>query len=277
MHVHHYVSNMEPTMIQKGLTALSLILILGVLLVFFHDVSGSEKDPRIIIIKADDVRKRTAKWDKFFAVSRSRGVPVSAGVVCNSIEENELQYGNWIRANHESGWVEFWNHGYNHKRWKGENGLKFHEFNRTGYDHQKKHFETCQRLLKDVLGQEPVAFGAPYNAMDEDTLRVIHENSNLHLIFSYTKQDTSKLSALMLLRGEQDGTGKPNFKKFVSAYKQTANIRFTALQFHPNAFTESAFEEYVQIIEFLTREGWTFHLPSDYVNETQRKFIIKDI
>ena len=75
----------------------------------------------------------------------------------------------------------------------------------------------------------------------------------------------------MLLRGEQDGTGKPNFKKFVAAYKQTANIRFTALQFHPNAFTESAFEEYVQIIDFLIREGWKFYLPSDYIDESRKE------
>ena len=75
----------------------------------------------------------------------------------------------------------------------------------------------------------------------------------------------------MLLRGEQDGTGKPNFKKFVAAYKQTANIRFTALQFHPNAFTESDFEEYVQIIDFLIREGWEFYLPSDYIGESRKE------
>ena len=271
MQVHHSVPKREPIMIPKRLQAFPMFVISGIMLVFFPNISGSAEDPRIVIIKADDVRKRTENWDKFFELSRARGVPVSAGIVCDSIEKNDSQYGDWIRASHESGWVEFWNHGYDHKRWKGENGLKFHEFNRTGYDHQKKHFETCQQLLKDVLGQEPIAFGAPYNAMDEDTLRVIHENNNLHLIFSYTKQDTSKWSALMLLRGEQDGTGKPNFKKFVAAYKQTANIRFTALQFHPNAFTESDFEEYVQIIDFLIREGWEFYLPSDYIGESRKE------
>ena len=262
-------------MMKKRLTALPIIVISSIILVFFSNILGSVEDSRIVIIKADDVRKRTHNWDKFFEISKTRGVPVSAGVVCNSIEKNDSQYGDWIRASQESGWVEFWNHGYDHKRWKGENGLKFHEFNRTGYHHQKKHFETCQRLLRDILGQEPTAFGAPYNAIDKDTLKVIDENRNLHLIFSYKKQDTSKLSALMLLRGEQDGTGKPNFKKFVSAYKQTANIRFTALQFHPNAFTESAFEEYVQIIEFLIREGWKFYLPSAYIHEN-RKSTIED-
>ncbi|OUU37239.1 MAG: hypothetical protein CBC09_07030 [Cellvibrionales bacterium TMED49] len=262
-------------MILMGRNALPLTVILSILLIFFSSVSGSVEDPRIVIIKADDVRKRTVNWDKFFAISRMRGVPVSAGVICNSIEKNDEQYSNWIRASHESGWVEFWNHGYDHKRWKGENGLKFHEFNRTGYDHQKKHFETCQQLLGDVLGKEPIAFGAPYNAIDKDTLKVIHENSNLRLIFSYAKKNTSRVNALMVLRGEQDGTGKPNFKKFVSAYEQNSNIRFTALQFHPNAFNESAFEEYVQIIEFLIREGWKFYLPRDYVD--QKKITIKKI
>ena len=252
-------------MIHTGLKAVPKIVLAGVLVVFVPVISESLEVPRIAIIKADDVRKRTTKWDKFFEVSRVRGVPVSAGVICNSIERNDEHYSNWIRASHESGWVEFWNHGYDHKRWKGENGLKFHEFNRTGYNHQKKHFEACQRLLRDVLGQEPIAFGAPYNAIDNDTLRVIHENRNLHLIFSYTKKDTSKLNALMILRGEQDGTGRPNFKKFVSAYEKTGNIRFTALQFHPNAFDANALDEYIKIIEFLILKGWKFMLPKDYL------------
>ena len=121
--------------------------------------------------------------------------------------------------------------------------------------------------MKASLGTAPVAFGTPYNAVDADTVTVMNENKDLHLFFGYRelKALKNKIVAPMVLRGENDGTGKPNFKKFKELYIKKKGLTFTALQFHPNGFKNNHFDEYGMILDFLIAEGWTFVLPSDYV------------
>ncbi len=43
---------------------------------------------------------------------------------------------------------------------------------------------------------------------------------------------------------------------------------FSAIQFHPNAFSDGHFTEYAKILDFLIAEGWTFMLPAEYVAMT---------
>jgi len=68
--------------------------------------------------------------------------------------------------------------------------------------------------MKKVLGVAPVTFGAPYNAIDEDTVKVLAEASDSLLFFGYSNDRVpGKLLAPMLLKGAGDGTGKPNTGK----------------------------------------------------------------
>lgn len=70
----------------------------------------------------------------------------------------------------------------------------------------------------------------------------------------------------MSLRGEHDGTGKPNFEKFKEDYAKKAgpDLTFAAIQFHPMGFSEKGFQDYAAILDFLKSKGWTFMLPSEY-------------
>lgn len=221
---------------------------------------------KVAIIKADDIRGSTEKWNRFFALSKEKGVKVSAGIICQSLENGKPDYFDWLKTLHASGDVEFWNHGWDHKRWTAENGKELREFSGTGYEHQKKHFDQSQALMKKALGVAPVAFGAPYNASDADTTRVMNEDSALRLVFCYDKQRfADKVSAPMNLRGESDGTGKPNFAKFKTEYAQKKQSSFSAIQFHPGNFGDEHFKEYAKILDFLIADGWKFVLPSEYV------------
>ncbi len=67
-------------------------------------------------------------------------------------------------------------------------------------------------------------------------------------------------------RGEVDGTGKPNFAKFKAEYAQKKQPSFSAIQFHPGYFGDEHFKEYAKILDFLLADGWTFVLPSEYVD-----------
>lgn len=231
-----------------------------------------ETDPsdisKIVIIKADDIKAQTDNWTQFFEINQERGIKVSAGIITYSLSwGNKDEYRAWLTELNDSGWVEFWNHGWDHIRWT-EDGQTVYEFSGSGYELQKQHFEDAQIYMQDLFGYQPVAFGAPYNQTDTDTVAVINENGITRLMFGYKTPDglDNTYIARMNLRGEHDGTGQPNYESFINEYNSEPDTTFTALQFHPNSFGEEDFEEYKLIVDFLIAEGWTFMLPSEYVN-----------
>lgn len=237
------------------------------IMLFLANLSHSQEQPdKVAIIKADDIRGKTEKWDRFFALSKEKGVKVSAGIVCQTLNDEKSDYCDWLNTIKASGNVEFWNHGWDHKRWTTEDGKTLREFSGTGYEHQKRHFDQAQAIMKKVLGAAPVAFGAPYNAIDDDTVKVLNEDAGLLLFFGYRgKPVKNKLLAPMILRGEVDGAGKPSFEKFKDNYLKKKKLSFTAIQFHPNSFKDEHFAEYAKILDFLIAEGWSFSLPSEYL------------
>ena len=172
--------------------------------------SAQDKPEKIVIIKADDIRCPADGWNRFFEFSKAKNVKVSAGIICDSLQGDQPEYFDWLQKLQASGMVEFWNHGWDHKRWMNDENIQLKEFAGTGYDHQKKHFDDAQKIMKKVLGAPPVAFGTPYNAHDSDTVRIMKEDAELRLFFCYKPEDLgNKISAMMHLRGEYDGTGKP--------------------------------------------------------------------
>lgn len=92
---------------------------------------------KVAIIRADDIRGSTEKWNRFFALSKEKGVKVSAGIVCQSLEQGTPGYFEGLRKLQASGGVEFWNHGWDHKRWTTGDGKERREFSGTGYEHQQ--------------------------------------------------------------------------------------------------------------------------------------------
>lgn len=242
------------------------IIILAICTSFASLAIAREAPQKIAIIKADDVRGPTDNWKRFFAISQEKGVKVSAGVICNSLSRESKEYMEWMRALDQSGQVEFWNHGWDHKRWKNDKGIAIKEFEGSGYDHQKRHYEDAQAAMKRALGKPPLAFGAPYNAVDADTDTILSGDKNMRLYFAYKDRGLKHMIlAPMILRGEHDGTGKPNFEKFKTAYLKEKKVTFTAIQFHPGGFSDKELAEYTKILDFLLSEGWAFMLPAEYV------------
>ena len=62
----------------------------------------------------------------------------------------------------------------------------------------------------------------------------------------------------------EDGTGKVDYKYFLRNYKAGGAVEkpYIVLQGHPNQWDEQRIKEFVQIIEFLQKEGCEFVLPS---------------
>lgn len=235
-----------------------------------HALPAAAETKRIAIIKADDVNGIHMKWERFFKLAEEHEVPVSAGVIAASLEKQDEKYREWLKKWDATGKVEFWNHGWDHRRWE-EKGIYKSEFKGSGYDHQRNHISKVQDAGKKAFGKPFTAFGSPFNDMDEDTPKALNEFPELKMVFcrpeAETKSLRDKILMPMFLRGENDGTGKPNFVKFKEEYEKRMtppSLDFCAFQFHPAAFSEEGFTEFVLIIEFLKKEGWTFMLPADY-------------
>jgi peptidoglycan/xylan/chitin deacetylase (PgdA/CDA1 family) len=244
--------------------------LLPILLAFVLPAFATEK---IAIIKADDVRGLNGKWDRFIKVSQEHGANPCLGIILNSLEKPDPAYETWLKKTAETGKVEFWNHGWDHKQWD-DAGTQKSEFGNSGYEHQKTALEKSQAAALRVLGKPIVAFGSGFNAMDLDTARALNEVPELKLIFVYpgarpAKALQGKVLLPMALRGENDGTGKPNFAKFKEDYAKKNNVQltFAALQFHPMGFSEQGFTDFAAILDFLKVEGWTFMLPSEYARK----------
>jgi hypothetical protein len=221
---------------------------------------------KTIIVKADDLTGITPNWNRFFDMSRARGVKVSAGIICNTLEGDTCDFIEWMHKLLASGWVEFWNHGWDHRRWMTEEKMEISEFGGSGYEHQKMHYGDAKKIMTRVFGSAPIAFGTPYNAIDADTVTVINEDADLQLFYCYKNEAIyDKVLVPIVFNVEGDGTGKPNFEKFVTGYARDKEVALSAIQFHPNSFNDAHFSEYVRIIDFLVAEGWTFMLPSEFV------------
>ncbi len=245
---------------------LSTTLILSLVLA----IPAPAATQRIAIVKTDDITAENAKWDRCFKIANDKGIKVSAGIITESFQKQGPDYVQWLRKWDATGMVEFWNHGWDHKRWT-EDGKEKSEFRSSGYDHQIEHLQKAQAAYKNALGKDLTAFGSPFNAMDEDTAKALNKITELKLIFcvpgaAATKTLTGKILLPMHLRGEHDGTGKPNFEKFKEDYakKDRPDLTFAAIQFHPLGFSEQGFQDYAAILDFLKSEGWTFMLPSEY-------------
>mgnify|MGYP001354367382 CR=1 FL=1 len=237
--------------------------------------AGASPARKIVVIKADDMRAIHPNWDRFFFHAKEKDIKVSVGIFGNSIESPSNEYAIWLKKSIEDGRVEYWNHCWDHEKW-GTKEAPTWEYCGSGYEHQKAHFERTQAAGRK-LGFTFRIFGAPYNQMDADTVRVINESPDIQGVFIRPGKDKEVDAALSgkvllpmhswILKGEAKGTGKPDsaqFQKDYSILTPKGDVTMMALQFHPTFFTEQGFTEYEAIIDFLKKEGWEFLLPSEF-------------
>src|SRR5690606_10624887 len=106
------------------------------LICFSHTGAADAAEPsakKVAIIKADDVRGKHAKWDRFINLSRDRHIKVSLGLIGNSLKAPDPEYLQWLKDWIQSGQVEFWHHGWDHAKWN-VGDQKVSEFGGSGYD-----------------------------------------------------------------------------------------------------------------------------------------------
>lgn len=224
-----------------------------------------------VVLKLDDLNTRggnvPARWSRVTDLAREKNIKVSIGVICESFHHGNASYFSYIKDWHASGLVEFWFHGWDHKQWE-ENGVKLQEFKGTSYEHQKDHFVKSQALAREKLGFAFTTFGAPFNATDDATLRVLSEDPDLE-VFLYGKRSDAEPSGKLVLDRVGDVNIEsplfvPNAEKFIAGYLRHAAKRdYFVIQGHPAQWNDARWAEFVKIVDFLVENKIPVLTPSE--------------
>jgi len=242
---------------------LSLAVVLAV--VSFNTIAiGDDQPAQIVILKLDDITAYgggpiNPRWQRVTDYLGDKGIKASYGIIGYSMEEENEAYFNWIKSLHASGKVEFWNHGYRRRSAADKTG----EFEES-YEIQKEALEKTQRLAKEKLGIDLVAFGPHWSGMNEHTPRALDSIPDIKICF-YGPTGTKKLVLPRYLNLEVP-THVPNFTKFKADYDRIGrDKRCLTLQGHPCSWNDERWADFVRIIEFLIAKDCVFMTPSEYM------------
>jgi peptidoglycan/xylan/chitin deacetylase (PgdA/CDA1 family) len=221
-----------------------------------------------VILKLDDLRRPSPAWKRTLEFLRSRNIKSSVGIICDSLEAGQPYEYNWFKEIAQTGLVEFWNHGWDHKQWK-ENGQDVMEFKGTPYAQQKEHLLRSQQLAKEKLGITFRTFGAPFNAVDEATLKAMNEIPELKVFLYGTPGQAAAIPNMLIIERTQMNIEYPIFvpnpERIEHDYKALAGKwKCFAIQGHPDNWDDARFAKFQQVIDYLISQGVTFSTPYEY-------------
>lgn len=214
-----------------------------------------------VVLKLDDLAadsrgRVSSQWRRVADLALERGVRLAVGVVMETVARAENSYTDFISGLRNTGLVEFWLHGWDHRRWE-KDGKLVSEFRGTSYDFQKHLFSRSQALARERLGFAFATFGASFNAYDGNTVQVFSEDPEMKVFLYGRTEDQARLNGKVVLRRHADvvierPTGVPNLEGFVSAFRlHSAGQKYFVCQGHPGNWNETQFSEFVAIVGFL--------------------------
>ncbi len=223
---------------------------------------------QFVIIKADDfvfspyVASGIAPgWEAFLTYIQNRELKACVGIVGGRIRFGHDAYFATLRAIHDSGIIEYFNHGWDHRlNFEDERGQLCSEFRNTSYEQQTTHLQATQKLVREKMNIVLRGFGAPGNAFDATTRRVINEAEEIeYWLFGDRECDKIVLGRYAEI---EDPVGIPNQEKFRATY--TPGREYLVYQIHPWFWTEEQLAEFSRCIDDLVSEQVTFILASEY-------------
>lgn len=218
-------------------------------------------DPPAIVLKLDDLATDAAggvppAWKRLTDFALERKLKISVGVITQSLATATPAYLDYIKDLRHTGLVELWFHGYDHRQWE-ENGRKLQEFKGTPYEHQKDHFVRSQALAREKLGFGFTVFGAPFNACDDTTLRVLAEDPAISVVLYANPSARDRLPGKVVLDRVGDVNIEtplfvPDAAKFIDGYlRHAAGRRYYVIQGHPAQWADARWAEFVKLVDFL--------------------------
>lgn len=232
------------------------------------------ESPKVVIWKFDDVRagekarllpgfKRVSDW----AVKNK--TVISMGVICDSLATPNADDVAWIKKNaiENGGCIEFWLHGWDHKKIKKPDGTDGSEFNGSDLETQKNHFKDACDIFNKNTQLTFNTFGAPYNQNDENTAVAMDVCPNLSNWF-FGPKDKKRVVLARSINMEIT-TGKVSYDKFMEAYKVKMPPSPLILQGHVGQWDDQSYNDFVKIADFLSKEGWSAQTPRQFAQPTK--------
>ena len=234
-------------------------------------LSGTWEPAGSIVLKLDDLRyveggPVSRRWDAFASLIMEKKIPASIGIIGNSLESGNEDYIDWIRRKHESGYFEFWNHGYEHSRILCDD-QEIYEFSISSLQDQVSTLRKTQDLARAKLGFELVTFGAPYNRIDEHTAAALAEFPEIR-IWLYGREGTETTKTVLSRTpsvGIEYPVHWPVFYHFWNNYYFHSVEPVITIQGHPNSWSVSRLREFEMIVDYLREIGVAIVKPSSLI------------
>ena len=230
--------------------------------------------PQVVVLKLDDVVAQPSanglpvspRWERIKNFLEERHIRASFGIIGYSLEQENPAYFDWIKAIHKKDQIEFWHHGYRNRQGSDPTG----EFE-DSFETQKQALERTQQLAKEKLGITFNVFGPHWSVTNQDTIKALESIPEITMWYYGPKAyNQFAFERVMTL---EDPVHVPDFVKFKATYEQKAKDKSVlALQGHPNSWDDTRWQNFVQIIDYLTAQGCVFMTPSEYQKHLNKPF-----
>jgi len=225
-----------------------------------------------IIIKLDDIAVKNTYCGgcAVFDDLLSKQIKTSIGVIAIKLDATAKPVlSKYINAKDSKGnnLFEVWCHGYDHSNNNPPHNNE--EFYGTSYDFQYAHFNMADQAVLKYIGIQMHTFGAPFNFIDTNTIKVISKNKNYKVVIFSGANRTYRSNGIVYLNNRVDmenGAGNLNYDYFVTQYQKYKNKfpDYMILQGHPNGWDANKKAQFDQIIAYLIAQKCEFVLPYEY-------------
>ena len=208
-----------------------------------------------IIIKADDLAGYAGKnesvpkrWQKFVDLIEKYNLKATIGIIGNSLLFDDRDYFEWIKYYNNKSIIEFWNHGFLHRQFNFD-GETYQEFKKTTVEYQLQLIKFTNQLAKEKLGIKLVTFGAPYNAVDKNTVKALNQTEITHWFLGCDEFNGINLLGRLEI---EHPTHTVNLKYLMETFEEKD---YAILQVHPNNWDEDSFIQFEETIKFLIKNN----------------------
>jgi len=238
--------------------------------------ANGSQPKKYCVLKLDDVLNGSNgqvvpfRWQRVADFLERKRIKSAMGVIGVSLVEDNPEYFKWIidRAV-PSGYVEFWNHGFHNRSDADPDG----EFERS-FEEQMYSFTMTDSLAYAKMGLQFPVWGPHWSAANEATDRALALLPQIRMTFTYPQNAVHYKGFVFDKRLDLEyPTHNPDFEAFKKTYaEKSKEWDYFFMQGHPNSWTtDERWHNFVQVIEYLQKEGVQFVTPTELYVILKRK------
>lgn len=220
----------------------------------------------VVMLKLDDVTRVTPRWKKAAEFIAAEGLKANFGIINSPLETEDPALVAWVKEQHASGVIEFWNHGYDAKypHDKDHKG----EFEGSGYDFQLKSLQRAQELSKLRFGFEYAAWGPHWSGTDTDTDKALEQVPGIKAVWFYGPKKGSTSTKILIERRMELEVPlfKPNPEAVQKRFEAVGRkFDYIALQGHADQWDDERFANFQTAVRYLKAQGCRFVTVSEWL------------